>query len=270
MARVDYAPQPPYVDASGRYAYVSVAGRHEYGEPDAQAFARRLRDDVIPAVAFPARRRPCSRAAGRPRARLHRQRVRGLPVARSRRPRAHVHHLAACLPLAPAPSEGGAAEPARDRGDVRAARDRLQVRRRCGPARPVPVRPGRGMDPDLPVRDALRPLDGLRGLPRLADAGVLGRGSRTRRRSRRVSSARAHRHGGGDRDGRGLRGLRGRVDRRPAGVRYRARVRDLHRRDPRARAARAGADAALRPLQLVAARERCRLVRVAPSPLSAR
>ena len=59
------APAAPYVDASGRYAYVSVAGRHEYGEPEAQEFARRLRDDVIPAVGLPGRRRPCSPAAGR-------------------------------------------------------------------------------------------------------------------------------------------------------------------------------------------------------------
>ena len=54
VARVDYAPEAPYVDASGRYAYVTVAGRHEYGEEEAQDFARRLRGDVIPAVAFPA------------------------------------------------------------------------------------------------------------------------------------------------------------------------------------------------------------------------
>ena len=33
---------------------MTVAGRHEYGEAEAQDFARRLRDDVIPAVAFPA------------------------------------------------------------------------------------------------------------------------------------------------------------------------------------------------------------------------
>ena len=54
VARVDYAPEAPYVDPSGRYAYVSIAGRHEYGKEEAQDFARRLRDDVIPAVAFPA------------------------------------------------------------------------------------------------------------------------------------------------------------------------------------------------------------------------
>ena len=36
---------------------------------------------------------------------------------------------------------------------------------------------GRGLDPDLPVRDALRPLDGLRGVPRHTDARGVGRGA---------------------------------------------------------------------------------------------
>jgi RND superfamily putative drug exporter len=54
VARVDFAPRPPYVDRTGRYAYVSVAGRHEYGEPQAQAFARRLRATLVPAAALPA------------------------------------------------------------------------------------------------------------------------------------------------------------------------------------------------------------------------
>jgi RND superfamily putative drug exporter len=53
VARVDFAPQPPYVDRTGRYAYVSIAGRHEYGEPEAQAFARRLRETLVPAAALP-------------------------------------------------------------------------------------------------------------------------------------------------------------------------------------------------------------------------
>ena len=44
---------PPYVDATGRYAYLSVAGRHEYGALAAQDFARRLREKLIPAVGFP-------------------------------------------------------------------------------------------------------------------------------------------------------------------------------------------------------------------------
>jgi RND superfamily putative drug exporter len=55
VARVDFAPQAPYVDESGRYAYLSVAPESEYGEPEAQAFARRLRGELIPAAGFPAR-----------------------------------------------------------------------------------------------------------------------------------------------------------------------------------------------------------------------
>jgi len=53
-ARVDFAPAPPFVDPQARYAYVSVAGRYEYGAPESQAFARRLRTELIPAVSFPA------------------------------------------------------------------------------------------------------------------------------------------------------------------------------------------------------------------------
>ena len=41
----------------------------------------------------------------------------------------------------------------------------------------------RGLDPDLPLRDALRPLDGLRGLPRDAHARGVGRRRATTRRA---------------------------------------------------------------------------------------
>jgi RND superfamily putative drug exporter len=44
----------PYVDASGRYAQVVVAGRHEYGEEPAQAFVHRLRGTIVPDARFPA------------------------------------------------------------------------------------------------------------------------------------------------------------------------------------------------------------------------
>ena len=43
----------PYVAGSGRYTRVLVAGRHEFGHPDALAFVRRLRDSLIPGAAFP-------------------------------------------------------------------------------------------------------------------------------------------------------------------------------------------------------------------------
>jgi len=44
----------PYVDRSGRYTRVIVAGRHEYGDRETQAFVHRLRDRIIPASDFPA------------------------------------------------------------------------------------------------------------------------------------------------------------------------------------------------------------------------
>ncbi len=53
VARVDFAADPPFVDPSGRYAYLSVAGRDEYGALAAQDFARRLRKELIPAAGFP-------------------------------------------------------------------------------------------------------------------------------------------------------------------------------------------------------------------------
>ena len=53
VARVDYEPAAPYVDRTGRFAYVSIAGKHEYGELAAQDFARRLRGELIPSSRFP-------------------------------------------------------------------------------------------------------------------------------------------------------------------------------------------------------------------------
>ncbi|MGE5274646.1 MAG: MMPL family transporter [Verrucomicrobiota bacterium] len=46
--------RPPYVDPTGRYARVIVAGRHEYGEPASRSFVRRLRDRLVAASGFPA------------------------------------------------------------------------------------------------------------------------------------------------------------------------------------------------------------------------
>ncbi len=54
IALVRYRLAQPFVDETGRYAQISLAGRHEYGEPPSQAFARRLRSTIIPAARFPA------------------------------------------------------------------------------------------------------------------------------------------------------------------------------------------------------------------------
>jgi RND superfamily putative drug exporter len=50
---VRYAPRQPWLDPSGRYAQIVVAGHHEYGEEEAQSFVHRLRDNIIPAVGWP-------------------------------------------------------------------------------------------------------------------------------------------------------------------------------------------------------------------------
>jgi uncharacterized membrane protein YdfJ with MMPL/SSD domain len=42
-----------FVDPTGRYAQMIVAGRHEYGDEAAQSFVHRLRDRLIPAAGFP-------------------------------------------------------------------------------------------------------------------------------------------------------------------------------------------------------------------------
>ena len=44
---------PRYVDSSGRFEQLIVAGKHEYGDESAQRFVHRLRDEIIPAAGFP-------------------------------------------------------------------------------------------------------------------------------------------------------------------------------------------------------------------------
>ncbi|HEY7197178.1 MAG TPA: MMPL family transporter [Gaiellaceae bacterium] len=45
--------RPPYVDPTGRYIHLQVTGKHEYGTPEAQDFARRFRSTIVPAAGFP-------------------------------------------------------------------------------------------------------------------------------------------------------------------------------------------------------------------------
>src|SRR5918994_2288229 len=45
---------PQTVDETGRYLHVQAIGKHEYGLPDSQEFVDRLRDEIVPAAAFPA------------------------------------------------------------------------------------------------------------------------------------------------------------------------------------------------------------------------
>ena len=47
------APRQPFVDPSGRYEELIIAGRDEYGSEAAQSFVHRLRGKLVPAAGFP-------------------------------------------------------------------------------------------------------------------------------------------------------------------------------------------------------------------------
>jgi putative drug exporter of the RND superfamily len=53
VAFVQTGKGPRFVDPSGRYEQMIVAGRHEYGDPPAQSFVHRLRGTMIPNAHFP-------------------------------------------------------------------------------------------------------------------------------------------------------------------------------------------------------------------------
>jgi uncharacterized membrane protein YdfJ with MMPL/SSD domain len=52
-ASLGVAPRQPFVDPSGRYEELIVAGRDEYGSEAAQSFVHRLRGKLVPAAGFP-------------------------------------------------------------------------------------------------------------------------------------------------------------------------------------------------------------------------
>jgi RND superfamily putative drug exporter len=53
VAFVQTGSGPRFVDPSGRYEQIIVAGKHEYGDEPAQQFVHRLRDKLIPGARFP-------------------------------------------------------------------------------------------------------------------------------------------------------------------------------------------------------------------------
>ena len=52
-ASLRVAPRQPFVDPSGRYEELIIAGRDEYGSEAAQSFVHRLRGKLVPAAGFP-------------------------------------------------------------------------------------------------------------------------------------------------------------------------------------------------------------------------
>jgi uncharacterized membrane protein YdfJ with MMPL/SSD domain len=53
VVAVHYGPRRPYVDSSGRYEQLVVAGQHEYGATEAQSFVHTLRGTIVPSVPWP-------------------------------------------------------------------------------------------------------------------------------------------------------------------------------------------------------------------------
>jgi len=53
VEHVFYAPGGRFIDPSGRYAQVIVAGRHEYGDEPSQSLVSRLRHRIVPSVDWP-------------------------------------------------------------------------------------------------------------------------------------------------------------------------------------------------------------------------
>ena len=111
----------------GRYAQVIVAGRHDYGFPQAQAFVAGCAASSSRRAGFPAGH---ARARGRRPAAGRRLPPPGVHATSrwlvARRARAHLPAAHARVPLAAPAAEGGAAEPALGRRELRDARRRLQ------------------------------------------------------------------------------------------------------------------------------------------------
>jgi RND superfamily putative drug exporter len=53
VALATFSPAAPFVDVTGRYARITVVGRHEYGDPAAGSFVERVRKRLVPAASFP-------------------------------------------------------------------------------------------------------------------------------------------------------------------------------------------------------------------------
>jgi uncharacterized membrane protein YdfJ with MMPL/SSD domain len=166
---------PQHVDESARYLNIEAVGKEDYGKPESLDFVDRLRDEIIPASGFP--ESAIVYAGGGPPAgkdfldltyrwfgwllvavllatfvllmRAFRSLV--LPLKAIVLNLLSIGAAYGLLVIVFQWGVGGWAGP-----------------------RPHLIRPDRGLDPGLPVRDAVRPVDGLRGVPRQPDARRVG------------------------------------------------------------------------------------------------
>ena len=243
---------PPQINPEGNAAIVTVIPKGSPQDAETEELVHRVREEIVPST--------LARAGIRGAPRRRDRRARG-PEQLHHRPHAAVHRRrrrlvvpapARGVPLAADLAQGGDHEPALRRRRLRrddAVREGRHARadhrhRPRGPDRPVHA----GDD----VRDPVRPLDGLRGVPHLADPRGVPQGpQRPPGRGRRVGQDGARDHCRGRHHGRGLPRLPGGARRVPQAVRHRARVGDLPRRHVGPDGPRARRDAAARRLELV-------------------
>ena len=254
VATVAAPPFGRYVDPSRHYRQVIVAGVHDYGFPQAQAFVHRLRERPDPGGGVPAGRggdRRRRAGAGR---RLPPPRLHVLPAADRRcsapELRAAVRAFRSLLlPLKAV---------VLNLLSIGAAYGMLVVVFKWGVGEDtVGLYQFDQVEGWIPIF-LFAMLFGLSMdyevflVTRMREAWDDGADNATAVAYGLERTGPDH-HGRGDHHVRRVLGLRGRADRRPAAVRARARGGDPRRRDDRPLAARAEHDAALRPLELVAA-----------------
>ena len=215
VARVDFdARSPQSVDPTGRFLQVQVIGKSDYGKPESLDFVTRLRDAIVPAAGFPIPVRVLA-GGGPPGGKDF------LDLTYSWFPWLVVAVLLATYVLL-VRAFRSLLLPLKaiilNLLSIGAAYGLLVVVFKWGAGerrRPHLLRPDRGLDPRDAVRDALRPLDGLRGVPRQPDARGVGCRRLERGRGRgRAREDRAARNRRRPDHVRGLHGLRRRLDRR--------------------------------------------------------
>ena len=189
------------------------------------------------------------------------------PAGGRLRARHRVRAAARCVPLPRRRDEGDAAQPPLRRCGVRRAGAGLPARDRQGPARLQLHRGDRPGRAAAPLRDPVRPLDGLPRPRAQPDQGAVRQGREHGRRDLERDQAdrrRRHQRRGGD----GVRvlDLRDALDAVLQAVRRRARSRDPDRRDDRPGGAPAREHEAARRLELVPPA----LARVAAAPRAGR
>ena len=214
-----------------------------------------LRDEIVPqTVGAPRERRVRRHRSERAVEGLHRPDEVDAAGGVRVRPRVRVRAHARLVPVARDRGEGDPAQPALRGSCLRRAGARLPARRRPGLARLQLDGGHRPRGAAAPVRDPVRPLDGLpRARPRADPRGVLRRCHHGRGDLRRDQADGRRRDQRGDRDGRRVLDLRGALPAAFQAVRRGTRDRDPDRRDDRPRGAPARVDEAAGRLELVPA-----------------